>query len=32
MAALFFRQPLGLHTLAGGFLILLSNFLLARET
>ncbi|HEX3554017.1 MAG TPA: DMT family transporter [Thermoanaerobaculia bacterium] len=32
MAALFFRQPLGVHTLAGGFLILLSNFLLAGET
>jgi len=32
MAALFFRQPLGLHTLAGGFLILLSNSLVAGET
>ena len=32
LAALFFRQSLGVHTLAGGFLILLSNLLLAGET
>jgi drug/metabolite transporter (DMT)-like permease len=31
MAALFFKQPLGLHTVSGGSLILLSNFLLLGE-